>query len=221
MSENNKDSQNSSANVDVEGEKSKKRSFVSRVGGLKPKDRNNDNKKVEDDEQDAEKEDVAALRIKSLEKQLEVLKAKITTLETEKRYLAAEIDNLVKSHAKDIKKERDYGISSFAKDMIEISENLERAILSGDSSIKSGVEMTLSMLSKVLSSYGVESIQAEGLAFDYNVHQAVKQQESKDVKPGIVLEVVGKGYKIKDRILRPSMVVVSCAPSDSEEGKDD
>ena len=72
-----------------------------------------------------------------------------------------------------------------------------------------GVELTESELSKALDRHGVRKIEALGNIFDPNFHQAVMEEENKDIAAGTVLRVFQEGYKIGDRVLRPTMVVVA------------
>jgi molecular chaperone GrpE len=75
-----------------------------------------------------------------------------------------------------------------------------------------GVELAQRELVTVLGKHGVEVIEAEGVAFDPNVHEAVAQIEEGSVPPGSVSRVYQKGYRLRDRLLRPARVVVAVAP---------
>ena len=72
-----------------------------------------------------------------------------------------------------------------------------------------GFEMIYQQLQRVLEDEGVKEIEAEGKPFDHNTMQALMQEKKEDTEPGIVLEVMQKGYMLKDRILRPALVKVS------------
>jgi molecular chaperone GrpE len=75
--------------------------------------------------------------------------------------------------------------------------------------VKTGVTMILGQFKNVLADAGLEEIDASGKPFDPNIHEAVSQQESAEVPEGQVLQQLRKGYKLKDRLLRPATVVVS------------
>jgi molecular chaperone GrpE len=99
--------------------------------------------------------------------------------------------------------------------LLPVIDNLERALnVSEDhestKAIKEGVEMTISQMIGVLESLGLEEIKAEGEMFDPNFHHAVMQGESDEDHPeGTILEVFQKGYVLRERIIRHSMVKVA------------
>src|SRR6185436_16890428 len=80
-------------------------------------------------------------------------------------------------------------------------------------SLQSGVAMIHQQLKKALADAGLEEVDAAGQKFDPNLHEAVSQQESADVPEGHVLQQLRKGYKLRDRLLRPATVVVAKKPS--------
>ena len=80
-------------------------------------------------------------------------------------------------------------------------------------SLVEGVRLTLKMLNEVLKKSGLQEVKALGEDFDPNVHQAMMNQETREHKPGIVVKELQKGYLLNDRLIRPSMVVVSKSPS--------
>ncbi len=131
----------------------------------------------------------------------------------------ADLENVRKRSQKEKADTAKYAISSFAKDMLVVSDNLRRALLSiptedveGNPQLKgvvTGVLMTEKELLNVLKQHGVEEVPAMGEKFDHNVHQAMFEAEKEDIEPGIVIEVMQAGYKINDRLLRPAMVGVS------------
>jgi len=100
-----------------------------------------------------------------------------------------------------------------------VLDNFEMAIAATQSSsaeglksLQDGVAMIHTQLKTVLIDNGLEEIDATGKPFDPNFHEAVSQQESKEVAEGIVLQQLRKGYKLRDRLLRPATVVVAKAP---------
>ncbi len=109
-----------------------------------------------------------------------------------------------------------YANEKIALDLLNIIDNLERAIESQESEesqnesncLLDGVNLVYKQLIDTLSKHGIEEIEALGKPFDMNFHHAVMQEESDD-EPNCVIEVLQKGYMIKERILRPAMVKVS------------
>jgi len=146
------------------------------------------------------------LRIKELEEnnkklQNDYAKAFADTENTRKR---------LKSEAEQIKK---YRIQSFALDILPVIDNLERALATKPNaeteSYYKGVEMIYNQLTYALSKEGVEEIEALDKKFDHNLHQALMTEKVDDQEAGQIIEVLQKGYKLKDRVLRASMVKVS------------
>lgn len=106
-----------------------------------------------------------------------------------------------------------YANEKIALDLLNIIDNFERAIQSTEKteendSLLQGIGLVYKQLLDTLTKHGVEEIEAMEKPFDMNLHYAVMQEES-DVEPNHVIDVLQKGYKIKDRILRPAMVKVS------------
>lgn len=153
------------------------------------------------------------------EAQVLALEAEIAELKDKFIRAHAEMDNLRKRTEREKADTSKYAISKFAGDMLAVADNLQRAIdafqQSGNEpdpqtkALIEGVELTDSELSKALDRHGVRKIEALGEIFDPNFHQAVMEEENKDVAAGTVLRVFQEGYKIGDRVLRPTMVVVS------------
>ncbi|MDA0939284.1 MAG: nucleotide exchange factor GrpE [Proteobacteria bacterium] len=130
----------------------------------------------------------------------------------------AEIDNLRKRFAKELDDNHKYGITKFAKDMINVLENLYRATDSipkdfeSDLTLKGfidGVKMTKKIMEEALQTHGIERMNPINSEFDHNFHQAVSQEEKDGVEPGIILSVLDAGYTIHSRVLKPAMVIVS------------
>ena len=137
------------------------------------------------------------------------------------RYLRAyaESENLRKRTEREKADISKYAITGFARDMVAIADNLGRAIAAVNSAeeektgtlkaLLDGVALTDQELRNALEKHGVRSIPAEGEIFDPHKHQAVMEQEDSTVSAGTILQVFQEGYKIEDRVLRPSMVVVA------------
>lgn len=138
----------------------------------------------------------------------------------------AENDNLRKRFAKELEESHKYAITPFARDMIEVAENLQRAIDNVDAneaannpSIKAlyeGIQMTYQSLISAFTKYGITRLYPLNEKFDHNFHQAILQIPTNEQESGICLQVIQAGYTIKDRLLRPAVVAVS-KPLESEE----
>ncbi len=115
--------------------------------------------------------------------------------------------------------DRIYAVGSLAKDFLDPLDNLARAIDhlrdSGVAGITAGLDMVQRQLLDVLAKHGVEPIAAMGQPFDPNLHEALVQQPSADHPEGTVVNELSKGFKIHDRVLRPSKVAVSTRSSSS------
>lgn len=131
----------------------------------------------------------------------------------------AEFANYQKRSKQQADTDRVYAVGSLAKDLLDPLDNLGRAIdhlrASGAEGITSGLDMVLRQLLEVLAKHGIEPIQALGEAFDPNLHEALVQQPSGDHPEGTVVGELSKGYRIRDRVLRPTKVAVSTRPASS------
>jgi molecular chaperone GrpE len=129
--------------------------------------------------------------------------------------VSADFENYKKRTAREICEFRKYANESLISEMLNAVDNLERAISSSSGNDKlnscfiEGVGMTLKEILKVFENYGVKPIESLSKTFDPNFHQAVMQQESNEHPENTVISELQKGYMIHDRLLRPSMVVVS------------
>jgi len=107
-----------------------------------------------------------------------------------------------------------YANASFLDRLIPILDNFELGLNAArtsvaNSPILSGMDMVAKQLSDFLASSGVEPVNGEGRPFDPNLHEAVAQEESAEVAEGVVIRQLRRGYKLRDRLLRPATVVVS------------
>jgi molecular chaperone GrpE len=113
--------------------------------------------------------------------------------------------------------DRVYAVGSLAKDLLDPLDNLGRAIdalrASGSEGITAGLDMVQKQLLEVLAKHGVEPIPALGEPFDPHFHDAVVQQPTADHPEGTVVGELSKGYRIRDRVLRPTKVAVSSRPA--------
>jgi molecular chaperone GrpE len=133
---------------------------------------------------------------------------------------SADFDNFKKRAAREKQDAIKYATESLLQKIMPVLDNFEAALAaaqnsSADSlkSLQDGVAMIHSQLKSTLTEAGLEEVDATGKPFDPNIHEAVSQQESAEVAEGIVLQQLRKGYKLRDRLLRPATVVVAKAPA--------
>jgi len=153
---------------------------------------------------------------------------KIKDLEDKILRMAADMENLRKRTEKEMDETRKYALTVFARDLLDVIDNLERAQKNIPNeelaknellkTISDGIKMTGSGLLGILEKHGIKSINPEkGEKFDHNFHQAVVELPSPDQEPGTIVHVMQSGYIIKDRLLRPAMVGVAKAMDSAEE----
>lgn len=144
--------------------------------------------------------------------------------------IAADMENLRRRTARDVKDARNYAIANFARDMLGVSDNLRRALdaipaevrESDDAGFKAlieGVEMTERDMLSALERHGVKKLEPKGEKFDPNFHQAMFEVPNPEVPNNSVFEVVQAGYVIGERVLRPAMVGVAKGGPKFEEAK--
>lgn len=147
------------------------------------------------------------------ESEVDKLKKEIEVLKNEYARAYADAENTKKRLNAEAEQTRKYRIQSFAKEILPVIDNLERALQvevnEADEGFKKGIEMTYNQLIAALKNEGVEVIDCLNKPFDPNFHQAIMQEKKEGVESGIVIDVLQKGYVLKDRILRPAMVKVS------------
>ncbi len=109
-----------------------------------------------------------------------------------------------------------YAVSGLALDLVAVLDNFERATgaarESGATIIVEGLDLVHRQLLSALAKHGIEPIQAMGKPFDPNEHEALAQQPSTNHPPGTVVAELAKGYRLKDRVIRPTKVAVSSNP---------
>ena len=128
--------------------------------------------------------------------------------------LQAEFDNFRKRAQREQADFRQYALADAAKSLLPILDSLERAVHSGSAAaeLRSGVELILRQFHDTLAKLGVQAVEAKGQPFDPNVHQAIEMVDRSDVPDHQVIDELQRGYRIKDRLLRPAMVRVARNP---------
>jgi molecular chaperone GrpE len=126
--------------------------------------------------------------------------------------LQAEFDNFRKRTAREQLEYRDYAVAEALKSFLPILDSLDRAAKSDASDleqIRSGIQLIDRQFHDALAKLGVQPIPAEGQPFDPNFHQAIQMEETDEAPDNTVIGELQRGYKIKDRLLRPAMVRVA------------
>jgi molecular chaperone GrpE len=146
------------------------------------------------------------------------------------------MDNLRKRAEREREETAKYAISKFARDVVAVADNFERALqavpadaVAEDGALRSlvdGITMTEREFLNVLERNGVKRLNPKGEAFNPHQHQAMMEMQNTEVPAGTILEVFQCGYLIEDRVLRPAMVVVAKggpkpgreAPAEAQDG---
>jgi molecular chaperone GrpE len=132
----------------------------------------------------------------------------------------AEMENLRRRTEREVADARTYAVTNFARDMLNVADNVRRALesvpadqrASAEGSLKGlidGIELTGRDLDKTLERHGVKAVEPEGQKFDPNRHQAMFEVPNPDVPAGTVVQVMQTGYVIGERVLRPALVGVA------------
>ena len=147
--------------------------------------------------------------------ELETLRAERATFLDRLARLQAEFDNYRKRNLKEQQDFRDYALVESLRSMLPILDSLDRALKTDAVSLqdfRSGIELIDKQFHDALARLGVEPIPAAGEVFDPNLHQAVQMVETDEVEDHHVIDELQRGYRIKDRLLRPAMVRVANNP---------
>lgn len=150
-----------------------------------------------------------------VEAELEALRAERATYLDRLARLQAEFDNYRKRSAKEQQDFRDYALAEGLRSLLPILDSLDRALKTNEASVqdfRSGIELIDKQFHDALSRLGVEPIPAAGEVFDPNLHQAVQMVDTDEVEDNHVIDELQRGYRIKDRLLRPAMVRVASNP---------
>lgn len=130
----------------------------------------------------------------------------------------ADFDNFKKRAARERQEAQKYATEGLLEKLIPVLDNFEMALQAAQQasagtadSLRTGVNMIHQQLKTVLLDAGLTEIEAQGAAFDPNLHEAVSQQETDQVPEGKVVQQLRKGYRLRERLLRPATVVVAKA----------
>ncbi|MBR1601757.1 MAG: nucleotide exchange factor GrpE [Alphaproteobacteria bacterium] len=148
--------------------------------------------------------------------ELQLLKEENTKLKDSFLRAYAEAENTKKRCQQEIEKNSKFAISEFAKELLGVADNLQRAMTSAKNSdneqckaLLQGVEMTQKELTKVFAKFGIKKIDCLDTVFDPNLERVVQEIEDKEKPAGTVIAELQSAYTINDRILREAMVVVT------------
>jgi len=198
----------------------------------------NNNKLEEQDLENpnSEKEEQVSEEIKDQEEAeispedlIEKLNEEITGLKDQRLRAIAELENFRKRAEKDQSDALKYGISNFAKEIINIRDNIERAQSSisdeakNNEAIKSVIEGIDLIAQSVVSTFekiGIKKINSLNEKFDHNLHQAMMEITNDELDPGTIVQELIPGYTLHDRLLRPAMVGVSKKSKNNEDNAD-
>ncbi|HKP88732.1 MAG TPA: nucleotide exchange factor GrpE [Thermoleophilaceae bacterium] len=127
------------------------------------------------------------------------------------RRTQADFENYRKRTAKDLAAAGTRAKLGLVRDLLPVVDNLERALASADADdgLAEGVRLVLSDLQGVLAREGIEAVEPAGERFDPTVHEALSTRPEDGAEPGVVVDVVQKGYRMSDTVIRPARVVVS------------
>ena len=157
---------------------------------------------------------------------IEKLNEDIKSLKDQRLRAIAELENFRKRAEKDQSDALKYGISNFAKEIINIRDNIERAQSSiseeakNNEAIKSvieGIDLIAQSVITTFEKIGIKKIESLNEKFDHNLHQAMMEIENDDLEPGTIVQELIPGYTLHDRLLRPAMVGVSKKKKKDEE----
>jgi molecular chaperone GrpE len=128
--------------------------------------------------------------------------------------MQAEMENLHKRMLRDAEKSRKFALERIMKDLLQVRDSMERGLeVAGEAatveSLREGQELTLKMLAKLMQDHGLEVVDPAGQPFDPELHEAMTVMPSAEMPEDFVLEVLQKGFKLHDRLIRPARVIVS------------
>ena len=151
------------------------------------------------------------------EAQLDQLQVELKKAQDESLRQTAEFENFRKRKQREMEEERRYAILPFARDLLSVVDNLDRALdaaaTAGDNSpLREGVKLVSAQLNAVLAQHQCVRIPGVGSQFDPNYHQAIAQEASEH-PAGVVSREAQVGYKLYDRVVRPAQVFVSTGPA--------
>ena len=149
-----------------------------------------------------------------LQEKIEKLEEEVKASEDKYLRLYAEFENFKRRKNQEIETNNIYKSQKVITEILPSLDNLERALqVDSDNeevkALRKGVEMVYEGILNALKTEGIEVVETENVQFDPNIHHAVMQGEESDKESGVILDTFQKGYKLKDRVIRPAMVKVN------------
>ena len=193
------------------------------------------NKKTEEQDLDtptsetkeqASEQDQETEKAETSEDIIDKLNEEISSLKDQRLRAIAELENFRKRAEKDQSDALKYGVSNFAKEIINISDNIERAQSSIPEEAKNnetikpvieGIDLIAQSVVTTFEKIGIKKIESLNEKFDHNLHQAMMEIENDDLEPGTIVQELIPGYTLHDRLLRPAMVGVSKKPKKNDD----
>jgi len=174
----------------------------------------------------ASEQDQETEKVETSEDIIDKLNEEISSLKDQRLRAIAELENFRKRAEKDQSDALKYGISNFAKEIINISDNIERAQSSIPEEAKNnetikpvieGIDLIAQSVVTTFEKIGIKKIESLNEKFDHNLHQAMMEIENDDLEPGTIVQELIPGYTLHDRLLRPAMVGVSKKPKKNDD----
>ena len=157
------------------------------------------------------------------------LNEEISNLKDQRLRAIAELENFRKRAEKDQSDALKYGIANFAKEIINIKDNIERAQSSISDEVKTneavksvveGLDLIAQATVSTFEKIGIKKVESINQKFDHNLHQAMMEIEKDEIEPGTIVQEILPGYTLHDRLLRPAMVGVSKNTQENQDNKD-
>ena len=157
------------------------------------------------------------------------LNEEISNLKDQRLRAIAELENFRKRAEKDQSDALKYGIANFAKEIINIKDNIERAQSSISDEVKTneavksvveGLDLIAQATVSTFAKIGIKKVESINQKFDHNLHQAMMEIEKDEMEPGTIVQEILPGYTLHDRLLRPAMVGVSKKTQENQDIKD-
>ena len=174
----------------------------------------------------ASEQDQETEKVETSEDIIDKLNEEISSLKDQRLRAIAELENFRKRAEKDQSDALKYGISNFAKEIINIKDNIERAQSSIPEEAKNnetikpvieGIDLIAQSVVTTFEKIGIKKIESLNEKFDHNLHQAMMEIENDDLEPGTIVQELIPGYTLHDRLLRPAMVGVSKKPKKNDD----
>lgn len=143
--------------------------------------------------------------------ELEQVRAERDSLRDRLLRLQAEFDNARKREVKERQDARDYAVQNAVEPFLGVMDNFQLALKAQGSAeqMRSGVELILKQMEEALRGLNVQAVEAVGAQFDPRVHEALGSEERADVPDHQVIEEIRRGYKLRDKLLRPALVKIA------------